>query len=517
MNGNIKKQNVVVTVSVVALVLFVLFLLLFLVPRLKSKKGAYGDQVDESVDSISSVGFAGLYELLTKAGGPEVKRYPFSDIAQAQDGLILVSGPEVMALGAFATKASPGSGQTGESEESRQSEGSGQTLEPREPTALGEQKGANQGANQGTTPGTAAPEATPEATSGATPEAASGPAEPAQKKYAALVFSSKWNYVEHPSQTGWTAEQTLKSNRVLSVEAEYVFSNHNQKGEESQKEVKEDVYKAEFIRLNWPSEDKFYSIWDLPSPTGQNQIQLLRFNDKFEFDTVVGTAKGALVVRYENDDLILYFVADPDVANNMGLGRGNNADFMMGLIKNIYEKEGLTGDLAFFNLQMSDLMVGQEFNSFFGPLLKYPLYIITILTLLTALLFFAALGKRFGGIGHLAEEVGFGKSKLIDNSAKLMARPNLLPYALAAYQKMTVQWAEKTFHVPKQSNLDSYRWIDKVASAKGLKTSLTSIVAMGQRARKQKSHEAMIDCALKLYKFRKELESGSSHLGPSGQ
>jgi hypothetical protein len=322
------------------------------------------------------------------------------------------------------------------------------------------------------------------------------------KKAAALVFLSKWDYGEHPDQSSWVAEQKLKSSHIVEMEAEYLLPEDQQ---------------PQFAIVNWPSADKFSSIWDLPAPVGRDVIQLLKPDRDIVMEPIVYTPDGILVARFENLNLVIYLVTDPDVANNHGLGLGNNADFILKVVKNIYRQEGLTGDMSILDFDVTDFLTADNQNPFFGPLLEYPYFVITLLTILTALIFFAAVGQRFGGLGHFSHEVGFGKTKLIDNSAKLMARPNLLPYALEAYQKMTIQWAEKTFHAPSQSEIDSLLWLDKVAAAKGLETNLTSIVAMGQRARNLKSNEAMISCALKLYKFRKELESGSSHPGRSGQ
>ncbi|MDR2386019.1 MAG: hypothetical protein LBE80_00355 [Deltaproteobacteria bacterium] len=463
--ASLKKNQLVVFVVVGAALLLGLFFLLFaLVPQMKAKKNPYGGQAAESALSISAVGFAGLYELLSQAGGPKVNRPAFEDLDKARDGLMVALAEDVYILGTF----------------------------------LGLKAKAQKA--QALRPG---------------------------QKYVALVFSSKWAFKDHPSQEGWVAEQSLKSSQTLSDDANYVLSGHfegpeereeNEKNEQKeQKEQKVEAIKTQFIRLAWPQEADFSSKWHLPAPSGQNQIQLLKLADKSDLESLVSTPKGDLLVRRQTDQLIVYLISDPDVANNLGLGQKNNAEFILKVIKNIYQQEGLSGDLSFIKMDMADFLKSSNPNPFFGPLLEYPFNIISILTVLTALLFFGALGKRFGGIGQVTLEMGFGKSKLIDNSAKLMARPNLLPYALEAYQKMTLSWAEKTFHLPRQSNIDSRRWLDKVAAAKGLKTSLSSIMAMGQRARNQKSDDDMMACALKLYKFRKELESGSSHLGPGGQ
>jgi hypothetical protein len=238
--------------------------------------------------------------------------------------------------------------------------------------------------------------------------------------------------------------------------------------------------------------------------------------DFYVIESIVGTPRGLLVGRIESNKLIAYLVSDPDVANNMGLARGQNAVFSLELIRYIIEREGLTGGVSFYEPKYFDF--DSDFGGlFFGPLLKFPMVIVTILSVIAALIFWLAVSKRFGGVGYLATEVSFGKSKLIDNSARLMARTNLLPSVLKAYQKMTIQWAEKTLHAPRLPNEDSISWLDRAASSKGVKINLAATIAQGRQALLNNSEKDMIDCALKLYRFREELEIGPSRSGDNRQ
>ncbi|MDR2366597.1 MAG: hypothetical protein LBF58_00565 [Deltaproteobacteria bacterium] len=321
-------------------------------------------------------------------------------------------------------------------------------------------------------------------------------------KLTALVFANKWGYSSHPDVAGWVAEESLADKSL----PEWAISL-----------MMERTMVPVVERVPWPGPEGFSLAFDGPAPAGQGEIQLWCANDGLGVEPIVWAPGGILVGRFETAKMVVYAVSDPDVANNMGLGQGENAAFTLGLIGYVVGRERLSDRVAFFEALTGNPQGDFSGSPVFGPLLEYPLIIVTILIVCSAIIFAAALGKRFGGAVPVPQGVAFGKSKLIENSSRLMARPNLLPAVLEAYRRMTVQWAGKALHAPALPDDDLTRWLDRAARAKGVSPGLSSLKAMGAKARAGNSGQAMLDRAAKLYKFRKELESGSTRPGHSRQ
>lgn len=329
------------------------------------------------------------------------------------------------------------------------------------------------------------------------------PKKPTVKK-AFLIFLPKWSYGKHPDNKSWVADQDLYPENLVEFFIDFFFGSEGEMG---------------VTRLPWPGGQDFKTAFSTPSPAGKWELQVLTDYDESKFEPIVSTPKGLMVTRFiEDNSYPIYLVSDPDVANNMGLGVGENTVFTMRLIQYIMKRENLPDTLAFFEPSSSGPDIGKSDGDFLGPMTTFPMFIILILTFISALCFLAALGWRFGGlVSNQLQEIRFGKAKLIDNSAKLMARPNLLPSTLDVYWRMTIQWAGKALHAPNLDEWGLVSWLDRVAMAKGVRPSLQTILTRIRTAKQGGPEEEMLRCALALYKFRKELESGPSHTGRSGQ
>ncbi|MDR1678057.1 MAG: hypothetical protein LBS44_06670 [Deltaproteobacteria bacterium] len=376
-----------------------------------------------------------------------------------------------------------------------------------------------------------------------------------------VYFVDKWGaFKKHPTKETWVTDQQLVPELIAYRTIEdlfYYLEVEEEEDEEENEEVyyddelvlddeyeleddyevaSEDDYEVEekseneattsqdnqygrIIRKKWPDGDSFKIFFNSPSPEGKEEIQLFVSEKDFQIEPIVTTFEGYLVGRTTISNFTVYLVFDPDVADNLGLGLGQNTVFVLKLFQYIMNREDLSGPITFLEIDSGSLGAKQESRQgFFSPFLKFPMIIVAILTLLAAVFFLAALSSRFGGLSSgLLPEGRFGKSELIDNSARLMARPNLLPSALEAYQKMIVQRAEKVLHAPRLNENELLLWLDRVALAKGVRYSLSSILARAQTARNNNSYIEMMYCARDLYQFRKELESGPSHPGHSGQ
>ncbi|MDR1296279.1 MAG: hypothetical protein LBO05_02670 [Deltaproteobacteria bacterium] len=166
-------------------------------------------------------------------------------------------------------------------------------------------------------------------------------------------------------------------------------------------------------------------------------------------ESVVGTAQGALVLRRTRGGRTVYFLADPDVVDNMGLAVGDNALFALRLMRHLAGLEGLDGRMVFLENEFYDPALAVEESGFWRTLTKFPLSLIVVFAALSGAAALLALAERFGGPAGPGSGRVFGKAKLIDNSASLLARPRLAPAVADSYVKMIVARAAKALHAPR--------------------------------------------------------------------
>jgi hypothetical protein len=315
---------------------------------------------------------------------------------------------------------------------------------------------------------------------------------------AMVVFLEKWGFGLDPENANWVADQVPLSpeSGVLGLEG-----------------LLGPGFGPTIVSRPWPRGDDFAMAFEAPAPAGLDEIHLIR---EGSLEPVVWTGDGLLVGRRQLGSLAVYLVADPDVANNMGLGLGQNGAFVLGLFAHVMEREGLSGPIRFLET------VGESVPSprLFGPgttpspLINFPPAVVTILALASGLMALAALGGRFGGPGAGTGETVFGKSKLIANSARLMARAGLLPSVVEGYLAMSLRRAAKAIHAPPQAG-DLPYWLDRAARSKGIGLSAGAILERASLAKGRP--DELMGCALDMHEFRKELESGPSRPGHSGQ
>ncbi|MDR1051357.1 MAG: hypothetical protein LBP95_09835 [Deltaproteobacteria bacterium] len=166
-------------------------------------------------------------------------------------------------------------------------------------------------------------------------------------------------------------------------------------------------------------------------------------------ESVVGTAQGALVLRQTRGGRTVYFLADPDVVDNMGLAAGDNALFALRLMRHLAGLEGLDGRMVFLENEFYDPALAVEESGFWLTPTKLPMSLIVVFAALSGAAALLALAERFGGPAVTGSGRVFGKAKLIDNSAGLLARPRLAPAVADSYVKMIVARAAKTLHAPR--------------------------------------------------------------------
>jgi hypothetical protein len=230
-----------------------------------------------------------------------------------------------------------------------------------------------------------------------------------------------------------------------------------------------------------------------------NRPQLLEPSDRLE--PVVTCAGNILVARLLEDGNAAgsFIVSDPDLFNNQGLGKSDNARLFHATV---------TGSLGASRVVVDETIHGFLRNSgMLAELFGFPLVLVLghgVLVL--GLVLWAGLG-RFGKPLAPAPALGSGKEVLIDNTAKLMNVARQTARILPRYFEQTVRTVAAHYYLP--ADLPEpvlLSRLQKIGNARGLDFDLAKARKEATRlaGRKHRPHEA-VKLAQRLHRFRQEM------------
>jgi hypothetical protein len=132
--------------------------------------------------------------------------------------------------------------------------------------------------------------------------------------------------------------------------------------------------------------------------------------------------------------------------------------------------------------------------------------LIYVFALLSGIIILLALAERFGGPVAPKTFQIFGKTKLIDNSASLLARPQLAPEIADDYVKMTIARASKALHAPKNlSDAELRAFLIRAGENKKVQGHLNLLLARIEMAKASKIHHELLSSVRQIYHWFKEL------------
>jgi hypothetical protein len=234
------------------------------------------------------------------------------------------------------------------------------------------------------------------------------------------------------------------------------------------------------------------------NPEVSGAVQMLRPDQGIR--TLVGDADGALVAEIAENDRRIWILADPDVMSNHGIGKGENAAFMVNLIKSLSTPLSETGiensrieNSQIKNLHEKKTIVFDETvhgfvskdtgESVLKMTLSFPFVIVPILTCISAVLLALAGIGRFGAPLTPRPPLDFGKGRLIDNSARLLDYGGHHAATLGRYVRMILNETAKALHAPEDlqspEKLREYelaQWADRVGRSRKVSVSCASIL-----------------------------------------
>jgi hypothetical protein len=257
------------------------------------------------------------------------------------------------------------------------------------------------------------------------------------------------------------------------------------------------------FRKEWPDDWANNEIG--VEPSGSGIVQLIEPGSGIK--TVVGDGDGALVAEISQGSRKILVLSDPDVMSNHGLMKGDNAGFMIALVSRLWRWE---------NDEMSAPIVFDETVHGFrempvSPLsmpFRPPFLIVTLLVCASAILMAWTGVGRFGAPRAASLPIGFGKEKLIDNSARLLDYGGHHSAVLIRYLRMTLRSAARALHAPGGLDETSLaEWLDAIGRARGVSGSCRDILRAsdGPRGTDRELARRLFKSASEIHRWKEEI------------
>ena len=205
-------------------------------------------------------------------------------------------------------------------------------------------------------------------------------------------------------------------------------------------------------------------------------------------------------LRGEEGGPRLILVSDPDIINNQGLGRGDNARVIHDLLVRGLSTRSVVWDETIHGFTRA--------SGFASELFRFPLVMaLAHGCLLLGLVLLAGIG-RFGKPKPTADAVASGKQTLIDNTAKLMSMAGDTADGLREYFDQTVHAVATHYFLPSSLSEDQLRQrLREIGVARGVGL---DIEELGARTRAifvgpRKDAGAALGIAVRLHRWREEM------------
>jgi hypothetical protein len=182
-------------------------------------------------------------------------------------------------------------------------------------------------------------------------------------------------------------------------------------------------------------------------------------------ESVLATSKGSLI-SYLGDGI--YVISDPDLLNNAGLGKGDNA--------------AIIHDFLVSHLKANRIVIDETVHgyvrakSIWSELLDFPLNLVTLhFTFLMALVLWATVG-RFGKPQTPPPRVPPGKEALIQNTADLLSLAGHPGHSLRRYFRLQVEEAARACGLPPGGDTeDRIKKLDSLSRVRGAAKGATQL------------------------------------------
>lgn len=191
----------------------------------------------------------------------------------------------------------------------------------------------------------------------------------------------------------------------------------------------------------------------------------------------------------------LVVIADPDLLNNRGLARGDNAAVVLGVLRSAGEAEGVVIDETLHGHTGADSIVGRA--------LRFPLVLVVIHGGLAIVLLGWSVSTRFGRALPPPPALPPGKRLLIDNTAALLQSAGDHGEAVRRYLHMAEATVARRFSVPEGTSQEAQRErLTRINGARGVPFDLE---AMETAAAAAKTAAEATRLAGRIHDWQREL------------
>lgn len=224
-----------------------------------------------------------------------------------------------------------------------------------------------------------------------------------------------------------------------------------------------------------------------------------------DFAPVVYCAEGVLVARRqateESPELIV--IADPDLLNNHGVGRAENASVIYRLLTRSLGAQGAVFDETIHGFRRTPGLLREA--------LSFPLSLGVLQSLiLLGFVLWAGMG-RFGKPLPAPPALAAGKEVLIDNTAKLLAGGGYAADSLARYFRQTTRAVAAHYFLP--SDLPEGERLARLQRATDARGGRLSLARLEQSIRRlpegRRGGEPAAKIARRLHQWRVEMTHGN--------
>ncbi|WP_084396749.1 DUF4350 domain-containing protein [Henriciella aquimarina] len=293
----------------------------------------------------------------------------------------------------------------------------------------------------------------------------------------ALIVLPKWRSLPNPARQAWEVDTRLASEGAVDGMLGLVAED------------------ASLRRLDEPPEALDTPFGTL-APQFDGKLQLIRANG---LDPVIALPQGLLLSRLGEREI--YVLSDPDVLNNFGLARLENARTGLGILELVSRSESqpIVFDATLHGFERS--------NNLLKLLLDIPFLGATLVALATMALIGWAAAIRFGAPEREAPAFAPGKQALADNSAGLIAMARREARMAPGYLALTRRALSRDLGTPKTlSETELATLLDRMGEQAGLEETWTDIgsgLSTPAASRDDLRHKARA-----LWRWRREMTHG---------
>ncbi len=289
----------------------------------------------------------------------------------------------------------------------------------------------------------------------------------------ALIVLPKWNYRANPAKRSWELTADLASTERVRI----LLREFDEDGDITREENPGDVT-TEFGTF---------------SPDFEDEMQVI---EAAQLEPLISVPGGVLLGKIPDREL--YVLSDPDLLNNFGLSRLENARFGLALIGDLSENGSrpIVFDATLHGFEHS--------TNLLKILLDIPYLGATLIGLATMLLVGWASAVRFGAPERETRAIQAGKRALADNSAGLIAMAGRERRMAPGYLALSRRALSRELGLPRTLSEEEYQaLLDRMAEQQGMETSFSTLQA--GLSSPASSRDDLRNKARALWRWRKEM------------